>query len=493
MLSQKLQQRLQQKLSPQQIQIMKLLQLSVAQLEQRVKDEIESNPALEEGTEQEDFDTDEILNNSASEQDKSDENDLDNDIDITDFYNEDDEGVADYKTRDPNEFADPDDEKKTIPIAVEDSFHQQLEEQLGMFNLNEKEQLIAHFIIGNLDEDGYLRRDLLAIEDDLAFLQNTYTTKEEMEESLAVVQQLDPSGVGARSLQECLLIQLKRKEKATENLTLAIDIIENHFDAFVKKHYEKLEKALNVSSEKLKEALDEITRLNPRPGNAIAAKDESGQYIFPDFFVLNDNGELSVTLNRKNAPELRISNSFKDTLHDFQKSKNKTQSQKEAVLFIKQKIESAKWFIDAIQQRQNTLLSTMNAIVHFQYDYFISGDETQIRPMILKDIATTTGFDISTISRVSNSKFVQTEFGTFPLKYFFSEALYNDEGEEVSTHEVKKMLKDLIDKEDKNNPISDLELAEELNKMGYNLARRTVAKYRESLNIPVARLRREWH
>ena len=495
MLNQKLQQKLLQKLSPQQIQLMKLLQLPVAQLEQRIKEELEINPALEEGLEETDFELNEsgdVANEEATaDTEENEEIQVDDELDISEFYNEDDEGVADYKTRDPSEFTDPDDDKKTIPIAVADSFRQQLEEQLSLFNFTEEQHAIALHIIGSIDEDGYLRRDLMAIEDDLAFSQNIYTTTQEIEKVLFAIQQLEPSGVGARNLRECLLIQLKRKEKPSINTVIAIDVIENHFDIFAKKHYEKLEKIFDISPTKLKDALDEITHLNPRPGNAVDTKDNSGQYIIPDFFVQNNNGELSVMLNRQNAPELRISGSFRDMLHEYKKGKSRTKAQRDAIQFIKQKIESAKWFIDAVQQRQNTLLSTMNAIVHFQYEYFISGDETKLKPMILKDIATATHLDISTISRVSSSKFVQTEFGTLPLKFFFSESLSTDSGEEVSTHEVRKIMRDFIENENKNEPISDQELTEKLNEMGYNVARRTIAKYREAMNIPVARLRKE--
>ncbi|HRN93634.1 MAG TPA: RNA polymerase factor sigma-54 [Chitinophagales bacterium] len=489
MLNQKLQQKLLQKLSPQQIQLLKLLQLPTIQLEQRIKEELEINPALEEGTE--DFETNEQVSEISDQSLETDNTNSEDDIDITEFYNEDDEGVADYKTRDPNEVPDPDDSKKTIPVAAQRSFHQLLEEQLGLLYLDEREKTIALHIIGSLDDDGYLRRDLAAIEDDLAFSQNVICDTDDINKVLLDVQQLEPAGVGARSLQECLLIQLKRKEKPSENTQFALDIVENHFNTFAKRHYEKLEKALNISEEKLKDVLEEITRLNPRPANAIETKDSGGHYILPDFFVHNNDGELSVTLNRQNSPELKINSSFRDMLSEYKNAKNRTKSQQETVQFIKQKIESAKWFIDAIQQRQNTLLATMNAIVHFQYEYFTTGDEAKLKPMILKDIAQTTELDISTISRVTSNKFVQTEFGTFSLKYFFSEALTTDTGDEVSTYEVKKHLKDLIDKESKSTPISDQELTDLLNALGYNIARRTVAKYREALNFPVARLRKE--
>jgi RNA polymerase sigma-54 factor len=504
MLKQQLQQKLLQKLSPQQIQLMKLLQLPAAQLEQRIKEELEINPALEEGSEESEMEATEE-NLPSSDEVSTDANELETDeteesedaqvaeeeMDISEFYQEDEEGVAEYKTRDPNEFTDPDDENKSIPIAVTNTFHQMLEEQLGMFNFSEKELAIARQIIGSIDDDGYLRRDLASIEDDLAFSQNIICSRSEIEKVLAAIQQMEPTGVGARNLQECLLIQLKRKEKITHNIALAIEIVEDHFEDFAKKHYDKLEKSIGLSPEKLKEVLEEITKLNPRPGSAIETQNDLENYIIPDFFVQNNNGELTVSLNRKNAPELRISSSFRDMLQHYKKSKNKTKAQREAIQFIKQKIESAKWFIDAVQQRQNTLLATMNAIVHFQYEFFLSGDEAKLKPMILKDVSTATGLDISTISRVSNGKYVETEFGTFPLKFFFSESLTTESGEEVSTHEVRKNLKDLIESEDKKAPLSDQELTEKLHAMGYNVARRTVAKYRESLNIPVARLRKE--
>lgn len=489
MLNQKLQQKLLQKLSPQQIQLLKLLQLPTIQLEQRIKEELEINPALEEGNES--FDSNEQESEISDTNLESENTNSEEEIDITEFYNEGDEGVADYKTRDPNEVPDPDDSKKSIPVIEIGSFHQLLEEQLNFLNLDAREKTIALHIIGSLDDDGYLRRDLAAIEDDLAFSQNIICDIDDINKVLKDIQQLEPAGVGARSLQECLLIQLKRKEKPTKNTQLSIEIIENHFNTFAKRHYEKLEKALNISSEELKDVLEEITRLNPRPANAIETKDQAGHYILPDFFVHNNDGELSVTLNRQNSPELKINSSFKDMLLEYKNSKSRTKAQTETIQFIKQKIESAKWFIDAIQQRQNTLLSTMNAIVHFQYEYFTTGDEAKLKPMILKDIAHATDLDISTISRVTSNKFVQTEFGTLSLKYFFSESLTTDSGDEVSPYEVKKHLKDLIEKENKNNPISDQELTDLLNSLGYNIARRTVAKYREALNFPVARLRKE--
>lgn len=503
MLNQNLSQKLLQKLSPQQIQLMKLLQIPTAQLEQRIKEELETNPALETASESED-DFDQNTNDAEPEVEvpettddfdtdtpEAEELNREDDLDMTEFYDEADEGVAEYKTKDPSEFADPDDESKTIPVAVSGTFHDFLEEQVGMMDITDREKAIAIHLIGSIDDDGYLRRELDAVVDDLAFSQNIMTTEEELKHLLELIQGFDPPGVAARSLEECLLIQLKRKENPTPYTEIAIKVIEKHFDAFVKKHYDKLEKSFGLDSNKLKLVIEEIIHLNPKPGSSFSGGAGGDQFIIPDYLITNNNGELLLTLNSANAPELRVSNSFRDMISDYKKAKIKSKNQKEAILFIKQKIESAKWFIDAIQQRQNTMIVTMQAIMDMQYEYLVSGDETKLRPMILKDIAERTGLDISTISRVANSKYVQTEFGTLLLKSFFSESLTNDEGEEVSTREVKKILSDLISTEDKNDPLSDQKLTEYLMGKGYNIARRTVAKYREQLNYPVARLRKE--
>lgn len=505
MLKQGLHQKLLLKLSPQQIQLMKLLQVPTMQLEQRIKEELEANPALEEGLSEDDEPTStaedevEIPQTESSDADNDNELDgpeeeikLEDDVDMSEYYDEDDEGVADYKTSDPSDFADPDDENKTIPVSVSSSFHEYLEGQLGMMDLDERQQQIAQHLIGSLDDDGYLRRELDAIVDDLAFRQNVMTTETELLTILSQIQKLDPPGVGARTLEECLLIQLKRKEDPTIYTEIAIRVVEKHFELFAKKHYDKLEHIFDMDSAKLKRVLDEITKLNPKPGSAFGSSQGSMQLtIIPDFLLTNVNGELQVNLNSANAPELRISNHFKEMISSYKKSKEKTKSQKDAILFIKQKIDSAKWFIDAIQSRYHTMMLVMNTILELQYDYLSSGDETQMKPMILKDIAERTGLDISTVSRVANSKYVQTEFGTIPLKFFFSEALSTDSGEEVSSREVKKILSDLIGAESKKKPISDQNLTKILNEKGYNIARRTVAKYREQLNIPVARLRKE--
>ena len=358
-------------------------------------------------------------------------------------------------------------------------------------NSNEREEQLVEHLVGSIDDDGYLRRELDSVVDDIAFSRNIETTTEELEGLLKIVQNLEPAGIGARDLQECLLLQIDRKEEEEGSLVVAKQILTKYFDEFVKKHYEKLKTSLKISSEELKEAIDEILKLNPKPGGGHAERDRMHQVVIPDFIIENVGGELNLKLNSRNAPDLRVSNSFMDMMKDYKKSKNKDKEQKQAIMFIKQKIDSAKWFIDAIKQRQHTLLSTMNSIMEYQKEFFLTGDETNIRPMILKDIAEVTGLDISTISRVANSKYVQTEFGTFKLKFFFSESLTTDSGEEVSTREVKKILTDLIASEDKKKPWSDQKLTEFLKEKGYNIARRTVAKYREQLSIPVARLRKE--
>ena len=477
---------------------MKLLQVPTAQLEQRIQEEIEANPALEESEDAED-EIPQLTEETAPEAETpeteteieaaEEEIKLDDDVDMSEYYDEDDEGVADYKTKDPSEFADPDDEKKTIPVTVASTFHEYLESQVGMMDLDERQEQIALHLIGSLDDDGYLRRELDAIVDDLAFRQNIFSNEKELLEILAQIQKLDPAGIGARTLEECLLLQLKRKEEPTIYTEIAIQILEKYFDQFAKKHYEKLQHTFDMDSVKLKRVLDEITKLNPKPGSMYGSNEGGMRLtIIPDFILTNTNGELIVSLNSANAPELRISNHFKDMISTYKKSKEKTKSQKDAIIFIKQKIDSAKWFIDAIQSRYHTMLMVMNTILDLQHEYLATGDETQMRPMILKDIAERTGLDISTVSRVANSKYVQTEFGTIPLKFFFSEAMSTDSGEDVSSREVKKILSDVIAVESKKKPISDLNLTKILNERGYNIARRTVAKYREQLNIPVARL-----
>lgn len=497
MLRQNLNQKLLQKLSPQQIQLMKLLQVPTDQLEQRIKEELEINPALEEQS-QDTFDVEksEVTDiDSESNMDESESFDdaaeySDDNINLSDYFDETD-STASYKYN-SMDYNPDDDEDKSNPISINVTFHEYLEQQLGLLPLQDREYLIAKQLIGSIDEDGYMRRELEAIVDDLAFASNISTTESELIELLGEIQKFDPSGVGARDLRECLLLQLERLNYKNVYTNLAVEILTDSFDEFTKKHYEKLQKKYEVDDVLIKKSVEEILKLNPKPGGAY---NEGGakmtQHIIPDFLIENNNGELVLRLNSKNAPELRVSDSFKEMLTDYNKTKEKSKQQKEAVMFIKQKIDGAKWFIDAVRQRQQTLLKTMRAIMEFQYSYFLTGDETDLKPMILKDIAAMTILDISTVSRVANSKYVQTEFGTFLLKNFFSESLSTDSGEEVSTREVKKILTDHIGAESKQKPLSDEKLTQILNKAGYNIARRTVAKYREQLNIPVARLRKE--
>ncbi len=497
-LNQSLQQKLLQKLSPQQIQLMKLLQVPTANLEERVKEELEENPALEltedgfdenYGEEMKDEFAERNEESETEYEESSNDDDVYDSIDISDYVHEGDDDIADYKLRDDS--YGEQEEKTTMPYKVETSFYEILEAQLGMLKLEESEYRIAEQIIGSIDEDGYLRRETSAIVDDLAFRQNIFTTEEHVEKLIKRIQQFDPPGVAARTLQECLLLQLQRQKEEGKEVDIAIMALTKYFDEFTKKHYEKIQRGLNLNDEDLKDVMHQITRLNPKPGGNIGEVNKAESYVVPDFFILNNGGKLELTLNSKNAPELRISEGYRDMLKEYDRGAKKDRRQKEAVLFIKQKIDAAKWFIDAIKQRQHTLLSTMTAIMNHQYDFFLTGDETTLKPMILKDIAEKTALDISTVSRVANSKFVQTEFGTYRLKFFFSESLTTDTGEEVSTREVKKILSDLIEYENKKKPLSDERLTELLQEKGYNIARRTVAKYREQLNIPVARLRKE--
>ena len=493
-LSQGLQQKLLQRLSPQQIQLMKLLQVPTANLEERIKEELEENPALEQDDEKHDENADELKDEFAEkaeeefEEKDGGEDEYEN-IDVSEYVQDGDDDVADYKLRDDN--YPEDDEKRQLPFKTETSFYELLLDQLGLLNLDEREHRIAEQIVGSIDEDGYLRRETAAIVDDLAFRQNISATEEEIETIIKRIQHFDPPGVCARDLQECLLLQLQRQKDEGRKVDTAILAIKKYFDEFTKKHYEKIQRGLNLDDDQLKEVMQQITRLNPKPGGIVSETNKAESYVVPDFFIYNNGGKLELTLNSRNAPELRISEGYRDMLKEYDRGAKKDKRQKEAVLFIKQKIDAAKWFIDAIKQRQHTLLSTMNAIMQHQHDFFLTGDETTLRPMILKDIAEKTGLDISTVSRVANSKFVQTEFGTYRLKFFFSESLSTESGEEVSTREVKKILSDLIEAENKKRPLSDERLTELLQEKGYNIARRTVAKYREQLNIPVARLRKE--
>lgn len=545
---QSLTQKLQQKLSPQQIQLMKLLQIPTATLEQRIQEELEVNPALEEGDESADLlegmsemdladsdlayyereqkaeagnsDDNDVVGDAASDGDSMDEIDReaaddyadeeeavglrDDDVELDDYlmdFIEDDPST--YKTR--GEERGGDEEEKTVPLAFENTFHEYLEQQLGLLKLeDEREHAIAMQIIGSIDDDGYLRRETSAMVDDLLFSQNISTDEKEILEVMKKVQQFDPPGTGARDLRECLLLQLNHKLRQDdealpyeERLTVkvALKLISNYFDEFTKKHYPKLCRQLGVDEEDLKAAVDVILKLNPKPASGFATRgDRALNYVVPDFIVTNRDGEIELTLNSRNAPDLRINDQYREMLRAFHNGRNgrrPTKKEKEAVLFIKQKIDSAKWFIDAIKQRQQTMMLTMGAILRHQQEYFQTGDQKKIRPMILKDIADETQLDISTVSRVANSKYVQTEFGTKRLKDFFSESLQTQDGEEVSTLEVKKILTDMVKEENKRRPLSDEKLKSILLKKGYNIARRTVAKYREQLNIPVARLRKE--
>jgi len=499
-IGQSLQQRLQQKLLPQQIQLMKLLQVPTANLEERIKEELEENPALELGdgegeevkTEDEFADTQTEEYEAPNEEYESPKEEADDpfefdNLELNDY--EADDGIADYRLKDDN-YPELED-RQVMPYKVETSFHDMLIDQLGLLELDERMEKVAEQVVGSIDDDGYLRREVASIVDDLAFRQNVMSTDEEVEELIKRIQFFDPPGVAARNLQECLLIQLRRQLVEGKEVKLPMMVLEKYFDEFTKKHYDKIQRGLNIDDEQLKEVIGVILKLNPKPGGNVGELNKAESYVIPDFFVLNNAGELEITLNSKNAPDLRISSDYREMLTDYNKGAKKDKRQKEAVLFIKQKIDAAKWFIEIIKQRQETLLNTMQAIMDRQHEFFLTGDETTMRPMILKDIAEKTGLDISTISRVANSKFVQTEFGTYRLKFFFSESISTDSGEEVSTREVKKILSNMIEAESKRKPLSDELLTDMLQEKGYNIARRTVAKYREQLNIPVARLRKE--
>jgi RNA polymerase sigma-54 factor len=483
MLKQSMNQKLLQKLSPQQIQLMKLLQLPTIALEQRIKEEIESNPALEDLSDSEDQEKEE-----SNADDVEPEGESRDDFDLSDYISDDDEPSYKYEANNHSS----DDEEREVPLSMGQSFQEMLLTQLGLQNINDHKYIVAEYLIGNLDESGYLSRDLASIVDDMAFYQSISTTEEELQELLSVIQSLDPPGVGARNLQECLLLQIKRKKRATPNIVLAEILLDKYFDEFSKRHYDKIFKKLEINEDSLKGAITEILKLNPKPGNSANESNRSSQAVVPDFTLMSSDGELDLQLNSRNAPELKISKMFSEMLKAYSSNKaGADREQKEAVMFVKQKLDSAKWFIDAIKQRQNTLLFTMRAIVEYQHDYFLTGDDTKLRPMILKDIAEKVGVDISTVSRVANSKYIQTPFGTLLIKSFFSESLQNDSGEEVSTKEIKQILQEAVEAEDKKNPFTDDELMKALKTKGYNIARRTVAKYREQLNIPVGRLRRE--
>ncbi|HIK67570.1 MAG TPA: RNA polymerase sigma-54 factor [Flavobacteriales bacterium] len=487
MFKQSLQQKQLQRLSPQQIQLMKLLQVPTVELEARIKQELEANPALEEGAEEEERD--------ELEQDDQDQNDALEEFDFDEYL---DDETPDYKTSVRNHGQDVED--KDIPLGAGSTFRELLIGQLSLHQLNENQKMLGEHLIGQLDDAGYLRRDLDSIVNDLAFTQNITVNREELEDVLLIIQTLDPAGVGAKSLRECLLLQIRRKlevlkDKANfsrlQNLVYAEEILEDHFEAFSKKHYPSITSKLSISDNDLKEALSEIKKLNPKPGDSGVESASTVAHVVSDFILTVNNDELQVVLNQRNAPDLRISPSYKEMMHTYASGAKTSKSQKEALTFVKQKIDAAKWFVDAIKQRQLTLMKTINTIVNHQEEYFLSGDETDLKPMILKDIAEKINMDISTVSRVANSKYVQTPYGTFLLKTFFSESLTTDSGEEVSSREVKSILKDAIEEEDKSKPLTDEKLGIILNSKGYHIARRTVAKYREQMGLSVARLRKE--
>jgi RNA polymerase sigma-54 factor len=479
MLKQQLQLKLQQKLSPAQIQVIKMLEVPTLELEERIRQELEENPALEEGAET-DSETDELSLDDGGNND---------DIDFDEYIADDD--IPDYKLKANN--TSKEDKHEDIPFSVGMTFHEFLVDQVGLLQLSEKDRLLTEYVIGNIDDEGYLRRTPEAMVDDIVFQSGVQTTDEEMRRIINLVRQFDPTGVGASCLQECLLLQLERKDQ-TASVKLAKRLLAEYFEEFSKKHYDKILRGLDMDDAMLKKVMNEIIHLNPKPGNAWSGNilEKSMATIVPDFILENDENQLTVSLNSSNVPELRVNSTYNEMFQDYAGNKqNQSKEMKDAVMFVKQKIDSARWFIDAIKQRQQTLLTTMTAIVDFQREFFIEGDDTYLKPMILKDIADRTGYDISTISRVSNSKYIQTEFGIFPVKYFFSESMTNDVGEEVSTREIKQILIQCIENEDKNKPITDETLAAVLKTKGYIIARRTVAKYREQLNIPVARMRRE--
>lgn len=487
MLKQELTQKQIQKLSPAQIQVIKMLELPTLELEQRITQEIEENIALEEGHD----DSEDQIEDSGEEylEESYDDNlNDDNDFNIDEYISDDE--VPDYATRTNN--TSPDDRHDDIPFSVGTTFHEFLLSEFNLLQLTPEQQQIGEFIIGNIDEEGYLRRDVESIVDDLDFHENIHTSDAEVENLLRRIQQLEPAGVGARDLKECLLLQLQRMNNSEEQ-QLAIKVLSNSFEDFSHRHFSKISSRMGISDEQMRDVVKLITRLNPKPGNAWGANlyENNRTIIIPDFIVSQDDGELTISLNNANIPELRINKEYNDMLLSYQGNKDKTSAKdKEAIRYIKQKIDSARWFIDAIRQRNETLLNTMSAIVKFQHDFFVEGEESYLRPMILKDIADMTGYDISTISRVSNSKYVQTEFGIYPLKFFFSESMLSDSGDEVSTRQLKKVLASLIQEEDKRHPLNDDKLVELMKLQGYQIARRTIAKYREQMGIPVARLRR---
>lgn len=486
MLKQQLSQKLIQKLSPQQIQLMKLIQLPTQALEQRIKEELEANPALEEAAASEDRSSEEEIYGNEGEQEGSESIEAE-EINVDEYLSDDE--VPDYRLKANNYSAD--DEEAQVPLSGGTSFTDYLLNQISTMPLSNRERQLAEYLIGSIDEEGYLRRELRAVVDDLAFGLNLFVEETELEEALKKVQLLDPPGVGARDLRECLLLQLQRRESSVSVQDARL-ILANHFVDFTKKHYDKIVARLELDEDRFREALDEIVHLNPKPGNSSSQTSGNVQTVIPDFSINVEDGALALSLNGRNAPELNVSREYRELLDSYKQSKEKSKAQKDAVLFVKQKLDGAKWFIEAIRQRQQTLLLTMSAIMNYQKEYFLTGDERNLKPMILKDIADEIGMDISTVSRVASNKYVATPYGTFLIKDFFSESMKNEAGEDVSTREIKRILLDAIEEENKRKPLTDEKLAKTLKEKGYPIARRTVAKYREQLDIPVARLRKEF-
>jgi RNA polymerase sigma-54 factor len=484
MLDQRLQQKLLQKLSPQQIQMIKLLEVPAMQIEQRIKKELEENPALEEGEEDEEVqgeEEDEIT--EEQEEREQDEFALD------DYLN--DEDIPDYRLQLNNTSKD-DERREEIPYSAGSSFHENLISQFNLRADTERQETLGEYIIGNIDDDGYLRREVDNMVDDLAFLQNITTDVKELNDVLTIIQDLDPPGVGARDLRECLLLQMERKDLSSPAMLLTKTVLTDYFEEFSRRHYEKIMAKLMISEEDMKSVIDEVLKLNPKPGGAVNDPyHKTAQHIIPDFILELTDGALELSLNNRNIPELKVSRGYSEMLETYSRDRAAGKHNRDAIMFVKQKLDAAKWFIDAMKQRQNTLLLTMNAILEYQKEYFYEGDDTKLRPMILKDVAEMTGLDISTVSRVANSKYIQTHFGIYPLKFFFSEGMQTDAGDEVSTREIKRILQECLSSEDKRRPLTDEKLTEILQEKGYQIARRTVAKYREQLNIPVARMRKE--
>jgi len=484
MLDQRLQQKLLQKLSPQQIQMIKLLEVPAMQLEQRIKKELEENPALEEGP-----DDDDVQGEQEEDVDFEQEERDQEEFALDDYLN--DEDIPDYRLQINNTSRD-EDRRDEIPYASGSSFHENLTSQFNLRSDTEREDLLGEYIIGNIDDDGYLRREVENMVDDLAFLQNITTTTEELNAILKIIQDLEPAGVGARDLRECLLLQLERKDRSVRSIALTKTILSDYFEEFSRRHYEKIMAKLMISEEEMKSIIDEVLKLNPKPGGVVSDPySRSAQHIIPDFLLDQTDTGFELSLNNRNIPELKVNRGYSEMLESYSRDKAAGKQNRDAIMFVKQKLDSARWFIDAMRQRQNTLLLTMNAILEYQKEYFVEGDDTKLRPMILKDVAEMTGLDISTVSRVANSKYIQTHFGIYPLKFFFSEGMQTDGGDEVSTREIKRILQECLGNEDKRRPLTDEKLTEILQEKGYQIARRTVAKYREQLNIPVARMRKE--